>query len=420
MRYRDGRILFLSMAVLTATILQHGCHSTEPVTADARFAQSSAIILVPGFKGTALARGDTGERVWITASEALFGHATLASNDSRLGVPAALELVPDGLLKRVRIVPGIFALDVYGSLSATLHERFQPGADIVEFAYDWRQDPVEAVKSLGALVSRLHARGVGSVSLVSHSFGGYITAYYLRYGVQDPEHAAETWEGAGHVDSVILMGTPFRGAMLKFRDMLAGETVGLNESLLDATAHSSFPSSYFLLPAPTEAPFKSARGEPLPISLYHPRSWRDHGWGLFAHDVAPPVQVNNGRLAFVSTHLDRAARVFRLVNAPPGQVPPSSLKVLSIVGRGRATLAQASMEDNRLDFTLFEDGDGVVTARSAELPEAYRRVADTSTTETTASHGSLWKDDEAEERIMHFLRAAQRRGKPQTSQDGHN
>ncbi len=387
-------------------MLQHGCHSTEPVTADPRFSKSSAIILVPGFKGTALARVDTGERVWITASEALFGNATLASNDSRLGLQAALDLVPDGLLKRVRIVPGILALDVYGSLSATLHKRFQPGADIVEFAYDWRQDPMEAVTALGALVSSLHTRGVGSVSLVTHSFGGYITAYYLRYGVQDPEHASETWEGAGQVDNVILMGTPYRGAMLKFRDMLAGETIGLNGSLLDATAHSSFPSSYFLLPAPTEAAFMSLRGEPLPISLYSAWSWRDHAWGLLVYDSVPSLQVNNGRLTFVATHLDRAARVSRLVNAPPGRLPPSSLKVLSIVGRGRATLAQASMDYNKLEFTLFEDGDGVVTAQSAALPAAYRQAAETRTVETPAAHRALWNGEDVEEQILRFLSPA--------------
>ena len=122
--------------------------------------------------------------------------------------------------------------------------------DIVELPYDWRQDPVETVHALEALIRRMRAGGARPVSLVAHSFGGYIVAYYLRYGAQDPEAARETWEGAEQVEKVIVMGTPFLGAMLKFRDMLTGETVELNTSLLDATAHASFPSSYFLIPAP--------------------------------------------------------------------------------------------------------------------------------------------------------------------------
>lgn len=402
-RHRKGFILLLSMLVFAATVLQQGCHSTETAHVERARAKLSAIIIVPGFKGTALLRADTGKQVWITAGEALSGSATLALNDSRLDLADALDLKTDGLLNTIRIVPGLFSIDVYGSLTSELRKRFASDTEVIEFTYDWRQDPMEAVKALGALVSSLRARGIGSISIVAHSFGGYITAYYLRYGVQDPEHSVETWQGAGQVDKVVVIGAPFLGSMIKFRDMLTGETVGLNDSLLDATAHSSFPSSYFLLPAPTEATLVSPGGDTLPISLYSPLSWRDHAWGLMVQGDALVPQVNSGRLRFVSMYLDRGARFSSLVNAPPGRVPTLPIQILHIVGRARPTVAQATMKQNQLTFTLSEDGDGVVTARSADLPTAYRQIAETSTIETMAAHHALWKGEDVEERIVRFL-----------------
>ena len=49
-----------------------------------------------------------------------------------------------------------------------------------------------------------------------------------------------------------------------------------------SAAYSSFPSSYFLLPAPAETVLVSPRLEPAPVNLYSAATWREHEWGLFA------------------------------------------------------------------------------------------------------------------------------------------
>lgn len=402
MRHQKALILFLSTLALAPMVIQQGCHSKELGDSERTLAPRSATIIVPGFKGSTLNRSDNGEPVWITAREALFGQATLAWNGSQLDLADAMDLKTVGLLKAIRIIPGLLSIDVYGSLSAELHKRFRSETVVVEFAYDWRQDPMEAVSALGTLVARLHEQGIPSVNLVAHSFGGYITAYYLRYGVQDPEQAEETWDGAEQVANVVLMGTPFLGAIIKFRDMLTGETVGLNGSLLDAIAHSSFPASYFLLPAPTETTFLSPGGEPLPISLYDPGAWRDHAWGLFGQDGLS-AQANGERLRFLSSYLDRSAAFSRLVNAPPGRLPSSPPRILQVVGHGRKTLVQAIMQPKGLLFESYEDGDGTVAARSADLPSAYRELAGTTNIETHAAHSALWTEDEVKERIAEVL-----------------
>ncbi len=395
----------LKLATIVLAVLLQGCPLTGAASTEPSRAKTSAIIVVPGFEGTALARADRRERVWITASQALFGRSSLAFNDPRLALPGALDLTTDGVLKSVTIIPGLYSRDVYGGWIAGLHERFAANADLIEFAYDWRRDPVETVNALGALVSDLRAHGVTSIKLVTHSFGGYIAAYYLRYGVQEPDAAVETWEGAHQVEKVVFVGVPFLGTMVKFRDMQRGQTVGLNHTLLDATAHSSFPSSYFLLPAPRETAPVSPRLEPAPVDVYNAAAWREHGWGLFASGDALSTEQRDARSTFTAALLGRGAIFSGLVNAPPGPGARVTTKVWHVVGHGRPTLAAAvwNQETNALEFTRSEDGDGVVTARSAELPSAYRSLFKTTTFESRASHDKLWADGDLEERMRRFL-----------------
>ncbi len=394
------------LATIVLVVLFQGCPLPGAASAAPAPAKTSAIIVVPGFKGTALEREDSGKRVWITTSQALFGRSSLAFNDPRLALPGALNLKTDGVLKSVTVIPGLYSRDVYGGWIAGFHKKFSANTDIIEFAYDWRRDPVETVNALGALISDLRTHGVTSIKLVTHSFGGLITAYYLRYGVQEPEAAAENWEGARQVEKVVFVGVPFLGTMVTFRDMQMGETVGLNHALLDATVHSSFPSSYFLLPAPAETVFVSPRLEPAPVDLYRAAAWREHGWGLFASGDALSAEHRDARSAVTAALLDRAATFSGLVNAPPG--PPTTVlttKVWHVVGHGRPTLAAAvwNQETNALEFTRSEGGDGVVTARSAELPPAYRSLFKTTTIESRAAHDKLWADGDLEERMRRFL-----------------
>ena len=79
------------------------------------------------------------------------------------------------------------------------------------------------------------------------------------------------------------------------------------------------------------------------------------------------------------------------------------MTMLPIVGHGRAALAHATLDDHALTFTGSEDGDGTVTARSAQLPAAYRPAAETGTIETKTPHRALWAEATVHERIFQFL-----------------
>jgi pimeloyl-ACP methyl ester carboxylesterase len=408
-----------SLAALSVSLLLNGCHSTISERSEDTVVKSSAIIFVPGFKGTALDRQDGSGRVWITISEAVFGTSTLAWNHPPLSIPNAAELKTNGILKVVPVIPGLFAVDVYGSWIDDLRERFSSTARIIEFSYDWRQDPLETVNALGLLVADLQATGVSSITLVAHSLGGLIASYYLRYGIQDVETAQETWEGARNVHKVLLAGVPFQGAMVKFRDMQKGEVVGLNHSLLDATAHSSFPASYYLLPSPGAPVILSERLGPIPNPLYQAATWREERWGLFQNQSSLSERDRQSRFNFVAQALERSMKFTALIHAPPKRFPASLRKLVNLMGEGHTTLAQAVWMRNTnggvaFDATTLEsaglgginltgDGDGVVTTHSASLPAAFQQAFHARTIASRSTHEKLWLDRGVKPQLSHFL-----------------
>lgn len=394
------------MMLLALAAALPGCRSADPPAPLPRVA--AAIIFVPGFKGSALAHANGGGRVWLTASEAFWGKDTLAANGPALGIPAALDLKTDGLLRTIPVIPGLYDLDVYDSWMRQLRETF-PGVRLLEFSYDWRADPMEAVRGLHRTVSALRAEGI-AITILGHSFGGLIASYYLRYGAQEPEQARETWEGAQSVRKVVLAGVPFRGAINKFRDMQQGEIVGMNDTLLDATAHSSFASSYYLLPAPTEAGLVSDTLEPFPGLLYAAGNWEQYRWGLFRPYEALSLRDREARRAFLAGSLERAATFSRLLFAPLSRPPSPAPQVINVVGHGRSTPARAIWREDRRelifnhdDQRLFEDGDGVVTLRSATLPPAYREALRPASLLTLHEHGEIWSDPQLRDALIPFL-----------------
>ena len=199
-----------------------------------------AVIFIPGFKGSTLRDVETNKTIWITAYQALFGSSSLRYSNTKL--------VPDGVLNRVDIIPGIYSLNVYQTFLESLQKRLSPDTLLVPFSYDWREDNFQHVLKLADLVRDLKSQGIDDISIIAHSMGGLIAAYYLRYGNQAPELAKEDWQGAKDIRAVVIVATPFKGALLMFHDFLKGIKTLRNTSLLSAEALQSFPSCYQLLP----------------------------------------------------------------------------------------------------------------------------------------------------------------------------
>lgn len=411
--------------VWLATIAFLGCGQYDVSKRSVADAIKSAVILVPGYYGTRLVRESDGKVVWISAGQAIAGNLPLTLPVPGLGLQDAIRLEPDGILEKVPIIPLLYAVDGYGSMLEGLREYGKGRAIIVPFTYDWRDDIMASVQKLDVVVRDLHRAGVRDIRIVAHSMGGLMTAYYLRYGIQDPEQAVETWAGAAQLTGVVLVSVPFKGTMIAFRNSQYGVTIGLNRTLLQPTAVASFPATYYLLPAMDTDVLMTHELQPMKGAVRDGSNWVAYRWGLLK-PPSLPTEIEAHREAYIAHWLAQSKRFTTLVLKPVTAHSGPSIPLLSISGRGQATLAtgiwdrrqragtasvifDARMLKDALPQTdpavLFKDGDGTVITESAALPPAYAEAFRVTHRQYDVGHVDLMTAPAIREEILAFLSA---------------
>ncbi|HJR76014.1 MAG TPA: hypothetical protein VJ805_03540 [Nitrospiraceae bacterium] len=417
-------IRLLSLSLLIAAFLTGSCSDLKP--RNVKSSPEAAVVLIPGYYGSRLVEEASGRLVWLSVQEALVGTKSLALPRADLGIPNSVLVRPDGILQDIPVVPFLYSVNGYGTLLKAL-DRVGPRSEVVPLAYDWRMDLLAAVDALHQTIERLRSRGIPRIALVGHSMGGLIAAYYLRYGTQRPPDAIETWEGASRVDAVVLAGVPYRGSMTTFRNMQYGRRIGFNGMLLTAEAVSSFPGSYYLLPAPGSDVLLSRSLERFEGFVYQPPRWKQYGWGLLRDGVSRSDSVFENRAAYTERWLEQASRFFDLLHRPAGITSRPVIPLLDVTGTGFETLAaafwlgpdssggtellfdkdQVRRSRPALDYSLLlADGDGTVTASSASLPAAYRARFVVEQRAMNVSHRELATDSQVLEAIVLFLTSA--------------
>ena len=146
---------------------------------------------------------------------------------------------PRSIVDEVVVVPNLIKMDQYNRLGDYLVEElnYRRGVDFFEFPYDWRQDVRISARQLGQLIESLPRSQ--PVILIGHSLGTMVSRYYI-----------ERLGGHKHVERVILMGGPHKGAVKGLVSMLVAPQVlpfGIMGERLRQIC-LSFPSSYQILP----------------------------------------------------------------------------------------------------------------------------------------------------------------------------
>lgn len=413
----------ISILLVLASLF--GCSGQPMAAPDSTHSVESAIIVIPGYYGTRLVHETDGDLIFISLTQALFGDQTLTLPVPDLGFEGTLKLIPDGILDEVPVVPLIYSIDSYGSLLDQLHLSNNENRDVIPFAYDWRGDLMEAVRSLDALIGRLKAEGKKDISVVAHSMGGLIASYYLRYGIQDIDSAVETWKGAESLKSVVMAGVPFLGTMHSLRNMNFGIKVGLNSSLLTSEAYASFPASYYTLPIADSDELLTPERQSLKGMIRNARQWQQSEWGLLNTNQSFAQKIIERRADYTSFWLDRSQRFLKLIRALPSTSIPKQASLLYIYGKGTPTLSKGvwrgsqtkgqdslAFDDDALAEpspmknppTVFEDGDGTITVASALLPPAYIRSFRTTIREYQVGHTELVSSPDIQYDIAAFLK----------------
>lgn len=220
------------------------------------------IVVVPGLFGSKLINPD-GSEAWPGSLWRL-----VFSDYDELGLeidpetfqPLPSELTLGGLTNRAA------GRDYYGRIQEVLEnaggfELTAAGAPVKRdrrryyiLDYDWRQDNLESVRRLDALIEQIrldYGEPDLEVDIVAHSMGGLIARYYLRYGTVDELTDNEfpiSFHGADRVRRAILLGTPNLGSMNAVDAFINGKKIGLSGFPPEVVA--TFPSAYQLLPHP--------------------------------------------------------------------------------------------------------------------------------------------------------------------------
>jgi len=279
------------------------------------------VFIVPGIMGSQLGLLRTPplphDILWLDPLDIL--HGRLAA----LRLPGAARIVPLGVV-------------LFSYLRLKLYLRAQGLA--AEFHdYDWRLPVAELGR---ALAERLRAARPARVAIVAHSMGGLLS------------RAALAHPGTGHVQRLVLLGTPNGGSFAAVQALRGTYAVVRKVARLAQRASaeslaseifSSFPSLYDLLPC--------GPGVQGP-DLLDARAW--------------PARGPQPRLELLAS-----ARLARQQLAPPDE------RFAVIVGVGQETVTAVTRRRDDFVYTLTRGGDGTVPAASAALAgarTAYARV----------------------------------------------
>jgi pimeloyl-ACP methyl ester carboxylesterase len=233
---------------------------------------------------------------------------------------------------------------------------YQRGRDLLEFAYDWRQDVRQSARRLAEAIDAWPVKP--PITVIAHSLGTLVSRYYI-----------ERLGGKDKVGRVVLIGGPHQGTPRIATDLIQG--VGLlpfglfGDRLLDVI--KTFPSVYQILPTYPCAIDQNGQ----PIDLLADEQW------------LPAEQIP----------LLRLAREFRAELGTRSSVP-----AVSVFGYGLETVTDLQVTRagdgrwSKLDFKAKPGGDNRIPEHSAILDGSDVHPVQ-------QGHGSLYVDNDVKARL---------------------
>jgi pimeloyl-ACP methyl ester carboxylesterase len=312
-------------------------------------ATRNPVVIVPGLMGSQLWRGS--EQVWPNVKY-------LFSRPDMYRLPEFEPLEARGLVGEVVIVPNLIKQEQYNRLGDYLEDSlgYEREKDLLEFAYDWRQDVRESSKKLAQAIDNWQASS--PITIIAHSLGCLVSRYYIeRHG------------GKNKVGRVVLLGGPHAGVPYAIVSLHTGPDL-LPFGLLGERLRQvliTFPSMYQILPTYACVIDQDGRY----INLLENEYW------------LPPSQ----------RPLLRMAREFRRELGDKSSVP-----AVSIFGYGIKTVTQVLV--NRDDTGVWKSAD-LTTESSGDnrVPESSGVLRGTEIHPVEQHHGALYVDNDVKMRL---------------------
>ncbi|MEO1035323.1 MAG: FHA domain-containing protein [Pseudomonadota bacterium] len=193
------------------------------------------VVVLPGIMGSEL-HGSDG-LVWPNLAKTF-------RNPERLAIGADPDIKVGGIAREVIVIPGLIKLEAYSQLVYFLENSlgYKSGYDLLEFAYDWRQDNRDSAQKLKQAIDTWRDEVIGSNTkfvILCHSMGALVSRYYLT-----------CLGGAANVEKFVTMGGAHFGSPSMIQTLLHGPDIlplgigrkGFHETLI------TMPSGYQLIP----------------------------------------------------------------------------------------------------------------------------------------------------------------------------
>ncbi len=426
--------------------------------------EGNAVIVIPGILGSRLRDSESGQLVWgafekSTSNPETPEGARLVAIPMKIGVPIS-ELTDnvhsDGALDKIKV--SLFGLPIelnaYINILSTLGaggylddqlasnqlNNIDYGDDhftCFQFDYDWRLDNVENAKRLNDFIEekrayileeyekRGHPREDVKFDIVAHSMGGLLTRYLLRYGPNDlPDDGSVpevTWEGAKHIDKVIIIGTPNAGAVGAVENLFVGRDFGPFLPKYEPAVIGTMPSLYQQLPRSRHRAILDENRNP--VDIMNADLWVENGWGLADPNQAfvlewllPDVSDPNERREIAIDHLRKSikrGKQFQDAIDQPAR-PPKGLRLYLLAGDAIPTGSGVTINSTKEHFevTNYEPGDGTVARYSALMdermgghwtPQLKSPIKWSNVTFLFSDHLGLTKDPAFSDNILYLL-----------------
>lgn len=337
-------------------------HVDESVEAK-RQSHRLPVVVVPGNFGSEL--WQRGERLWPNIQ-------ALLRAPERLKYSADIPTETPSIVGEVVVVPKLVEIESYGRIGDYLeqHLKYTRGKDLLEFAYDWRDDVSVAAQKLAETINNWHVEG--PIAIIAHSLGALVSRCYI-----------DAMGGDSRVKRLMLVGGANYGNPAAVLSLLLGDKsdlhakmpVGgaLQEKIVEIFA--TFPMMYQMLP--TYPSVVDQHGQP--IELYKDDSW----------------------LPAEKRPLLHLARSFRKKLKPGG----ATVSTVCVFGYGLQTVTQVKITvDDRGNWTQVEsistkDGDNSLPTQTTVLEGAEIHPIQ-------QGHNQLYVDEDVLMRLKYELVAA--------------
>jgi pSer/pThr/pTyr-binding forkhead associated (FHA) protein len=318
------------------------------------------VIVVPGQFGSVLWRDQ--EKIWPSVG-------AIVTHPEKFEVSANNRIKARGIVDEVVVVPGLVEIESYSRIHNYLDDtlEYTLGKDLLEFAYDWRDDIRLAAQKLAQMVEAWSI--TAPVTIIAHSLGCLVSRYYVdRLG------------GHRKVRKLLLVGDPVYGTLNAFLSVFP-ENLSRLESFISSVSGSllenirqtlaSFPVQYQMLP--TYPAIFDSYGQP--VDLYEDRSW-----------------LPKERQALLQASYELRQELNSQATIP----------TTCIFGYGVNTLTRLNIERDQhgrwqnIELINTSDGDGQVATRSAILAGAEIHPVQ-------GSHNQLYVDEDVLMRLKYEL-----------------